>query len=57
MSQFSPLLLLVRNAILHGDFSSVKLGKEALDNIVVPMSNNEGGLHPFIDTEILQGQT
>lgn len=32
------------------DISAVKLGKEALDDIVVPMSNNEGGLHPFIDT-------
>jgi len=39
----------MRNLILHGDFSSVKLGNEALDNILVPMSNNEGGLHPLVD--------
>lgn len=36
---------------------SVKQGKEAVDNIVVPMPHNEGGLHPFIYTEKLQGQT
>ena len=40
----------MRNPVVHGDFSFVKLGKEALDNIVMPMSNNEGGLHPSIDT-------
>lgn len=49
MSQFSALLL-VRNPILHGDFSVVNLGKEALDNMEMPMNNNEEGLHPFIDT-------
>lgn len=42
---------------LFTEFSAVKVGKEALDNIVVSMSNNEGGLYPFIDTNILQGQT
>ena len=44
-----PTLLLMRNPI-HVYFISIKLGKEALDNIVVSMSNNEGGLHPFIAT-------
>lgn len=35
----------------------VKQGKEAVDNMMVPVSNNEGSLHPFIDTEKLHSQT
>lgn len=35
----------------------VKQGKEAVDNMMVTMSNNEGRLHPFIYAEKQQGQT